>query len=98
VTLSAVGGEGAGLRRRQSLDAVETLSIEDRLRGRRVDVRFEGPAGVWTWPLDTASHSEGGLEKVFQGLTLVAHWPTTAGKGERLSFALELGSSSLDGK
>jgi alpha-amylase len=97
VTLSADGGDGAGLRKRRSLDSVEALSIEDRLRGRRVDVRFEGPAGVWSWPLDTASHSEGGLEKVFQGVTLVARWPVRAGSGERLSFALELGCSPLDG-
>jgi alpha-amylase len=97
VTLSADGEDGAGLRRRRSLSSVGALSIEDRLRGRRVDIRFEGPAGVWTWPLDTASHSEGGLERVFQGLTLVAHWPTRASAGERRRFALELGCSGLDG-
>ena len=96
VTLSPDGCVAGGLRLRRALEGVKRLSIEDRLRGQRLDVAFSSAAGVWTWPLDTASHSEGGLERVFQGLTLVAHWPAKASRGERLSFRMELGSSPLD--
>ncbi|MFH1689613.1 MAG: alpha-amylase/4-alpha-glucanotransferase domain-containing protein [Candidatus Eisenbacteria bacterium] len=89
VSFHVDGQEGSGLRQKKNLDGVTAMTVDDRLRGQRVSVSCEPAAGVWTWPLDTASHSEGGLERVFQGIALVTRWPVRAGRGERLSFGVE---------
>jgi alpha-amylase len=95
VSLHVDGEDGSGLGRRMSLDGVDALTIEDRLRGERVSVSCTPPAGIWTWPLETASHSEAGLERVFQGITMLTHWPVRAGRGERVSFGVEFAFSRL---
>ncbi|MFH1865441.1 MAG: alpha-amylase/4-alpha-glucanotransferase domain-containing protein, partial [Candidatus Eisenbacteria bacterium] len=95
VTLHVDGKEGSGLRKKKNLDGVGAMTVDDRLRGQRVCVSCTPPAGVWTWPSDTASHSEGGLERVFQGITLITHWPVGAGRGERVSFGVEFEFSRL---
>ncbi len=95
VTFHADDTDGSGLRRKKSLNAVGAMRVDDRLRGQRLSICCEPAAGVWTWPLDTASRSEDGLERVFQGLTLVTHWPIKIGGGESASFAVEFGFSPL---
>ncbi len=95
VSFHADDTDGSGLRRRKTLKAVGAMRIDDRLRGQRLSVSCEPAAGVWTWPLDTASRSEGGVERVFQGLTLVTHWPIRVGGGQRASFAVEFEFSPL---
>ncbi len=97
VTFHVGGGEGSGLRKKANVDGVDSMTVDDRLRGQRVSVSCAPPAGVWTWPLDTASHSEGGLERVFQGLTLLTRWPVRARRGERVCFEVEFEFSRLSG-
>ncbi|MCK4409218.1 MAG: DUF1926 domain-containing protein, partial [Candidatus Eisenbacteria sp.] len=87
--------EGSGLRKKVTLDGVGAMRVDDRLRGERLSISCEPAAGVWTWPLDTASRSEGGLERVFQGLTLITHWPVKARRHERVSLAVEFAFSPL---
>ena len=95
VTLRVDDGDGSGLRKKQNVSGVGAFTVEDRLRGQRVRVTCTPSAGLWSWPLDTASHSEGGLERVFQGLTLITHWPVRAASGQRVSFAVEFEFSRL---
>ena len=87
--------EGDGLRKKRTLWDVGAMRVDDRLRGERLSISCEPAAGVWTWPLETASRSEGGLERVFQGLTLVTHWRVRGGRGARVSFAVEFAFSPL---
>jgi len=96
--IGADGGEESGLRKRRAFEDAELVTVDDRLRGHRVTVRCEPAPEVWTWPLDTASHSEGGLERVFQALTLVARWPLELAAGESRSFSVELAFSELEGR
>ena len=98
VSFHAGDANGGGLRKKRTLDAVDTMRVDDRLRGERLVVSCEPAVGVWTWPLDTVSRSEGGLERVFQGLTLITHWPVRAERGERTSFAVEFAFSPLSAK
>jgi hypothetical protein len=71
------------------------MRVDDRLREERLSISCEPAAGVWTWPLETASRSEGGLERVFQGLTVFTHWRVRGRRGARVSFAVEFAFSPL---
>jgi hypothetical protein len=78
-------------------EEVSAVRIDDRLRGHRVNVSCSPASGLWSWPLDTASHSEGGIERVFQGLALVTHWPLTAAGKQSASFTVEIAFEALAG-
>ncbi|MFH1502888.1 MAG: alpha-amylase/4-alpha-glucanotransferase domain-containing protein [Candidatus Eisenbacteria bacterium] len=73
------GGERRAASARQTLTGVTELHLNDRLRGIRLHLSFEPACTVWTYPLETASQSEGGLERVFQATTIVAVWRLDAG-------------------
>ncbi len=82
------GEEPAAASERRTLESVSELSVTDRLRGTTLILSFEPECTVWTYPLETASQSEGGLERVFQGTTLVALWDLEAGENEDGRFAI----------
>jgi len=87
--------EGSGLGKKMTLCDVGAMRVDDRLREERLSISCEPAAGVWTWPLETASRSEGGLERVFQGLTVLTHWRVRGRRGARVSFAVEFAFSPL---
>jgi len=66
------------VKRPLDLGAVERLVFHDRLRGERISIVLEPACGVWVAPLETVSQSEGGYERVFQGVTVAAHWTASA--------------------
>lgn len=94
VSAELPGDERFGLRRRRSIESVESLSFVDRIRGERLTVTLSPAAHVWTMPIETASQSEGGLERVFQGVTLMAAWRLRP-DGEQGPFVIELRSAPL---
>ncbi|MFH0964552.1 MAG: alpha-amylase/4-alpha-glucanotransferase domain-containing protein, partial [Planctomycetota bacterium] len=51
-----------------------------------VILRPDPPAAVWTFPIWTVSSSEGGIERIFQGATVVLSWPLDV---PAASFALD---------
>ena len=63
-----------------TLDAVLNLSDTDRLSlvdewlGMDVSIESSRPAGIWTFPIETISQSEGGFEAVQQSVCVVPHW------------------------
>ncbi len=73
-TVSADGVALPSAERAQRLESVGSLSIDDRLRGVRVTLRFSPSAEVFVRPLETASQSEGGFERVYQGLSVFPLW------------------------
>jgi alpha-amylase len=72
------------------------IAFLDRLSGRALRFTFEPAGGLWTWPLETASQSEGGLERVFQGVTVVANWPVVLTAGSRASCSMTLAVEPLE--
>ncbi|MBN2566229.1 MAG: DUF1926 domain-containing protein [Candidatus Eisenbacteria bacterium] len=93
--VSMCGGDGKKLDLRETLtlDGVNTLEIADRIRGQRLGIGCRPSATMWTRPLETASQSEGGLERVFQGLNVVILWPVNAHRGQRSCFGVTIRSS-----
>jgi hypothetical protein len=95
VSAELPGDERFGLRRRRSIEAVESLSFVDRIRGERLSIALSPPAHVWTMPIETASQSENGLERVFQGVTMFASWKLRS-EGQQGPFVLELRCTALE--
>jgi hypothetical protein len=75
---------------RMSLGEVSLLRFEDDLRGAKMALAFDPPCTVWAYPLETASQSEGGLERVFQGTTVVAVWNLSLARDETVRLAMSL--------
>ena len=60
-----------------------TLGLIDEWLGIDVGLTFSQPSGLWTFPIETVSQSEGGFELVHQSVCVLPHWlivPDAAGK------------------
>lgn len=90
VFLESDGGEARGLGERAALVSSPGLRITDRLVGQVVLLDCSPPAGFWIWPLETASRSEDGLERVFQGATIVPHWTVELKGEQKKTFSIVL--------
>ena len=97
VAMRVGGGKRLSLAAEHAFEGVGSVVVEDRLRGESVRLACEPDATVWSWPLETASQSEGGLERVFQGLTLVTVWPLRAAAGEPVNFTVRFSALPLEG-
>jgi hypothetical protein len=93
VFMSAGGAECLDVRKMHVLEDVERAHITDRIRGQRLVLECEPSAWLWARPLETASQSEGGLERLFQGLGLVTAWPLSLRDGERACFTVTIRST-----
>ena len=51
--------------------------------GVRLDSTVSKPADVWWAPVETVSNSEGGFERVYQGLGILVSWPVSLAPGAR---------------
>ncbi len=60
------------------LQDAQELGLVDEWLG--VDVRFslDRPSGLWTFPIETVSQSEGGFELVHQSVVVMPHWHVQA--------------------
>lgn len=58
----------------RAAEHVERIQLHDRGWDGTVSVAVP-PATVWLHPLETVSNSEGGFERIFQGVTCVCTWP-----------------------
>ena len=61
-------------------EQVRELRVADASAGVAVRMRCESAATVASFPIETVSESEEGLERTFQGLALVLMWPTGASR------------------
>jgi hypothetical protein len=50
------------------------MALVDERVGCRLGLRFERPADVWTFPVETLSQGLEGVERVFQGSCVTPHW------------------------
>lgn len=73
-TLRTADSETVSAEAAHSLERVSALTIEDRLRGAQITLSFEPATEVRVQPLQTASQSEGGFERVYQGLSFFPVW------------------------
>jgi alpha-amylase len=75
---------------RLDLGDVGELGLVDEWLGMDANLAFSRPSGVWTFPIETVSQSEGGFELVHQSVAVLPHW-FVQGDGEgRWSVAINL--------
>lgn len=54
------------------------LTLTDEWLDLSVDLKWSVPAGVWCFPVETVSQSEGGFESVYQSSCVLPHWVVIA--------------------
>lgn len=57
-----------------SLNDAQSLRLTDGWLGLEVDVSFDQPGGIFTYPVQTVSQSESGFELVHQSVCVQPHW------------------------
>ena len=74
------------------LEIAEThhLGLVDEWQGLDLVWRTNQPAGLWTFPIETVSQSEGGFELVHQSLVLHPYWLVRADSHGRWSVTMRL--------
>jgi alpha-amylase len=76
---------------RLDLADVQGLGLTDEWLGINVRLDLSRPSGIWTFPIETVSQSEGGFELVHQSVAVLPHWIVTpdAQGAWRVSIELE---------
>jgi alpha-amylase len=74
------------------LDIVEArgLHLRDQWQGLDVGLRWEPNGGVWTFPIETVSQSEGGFELVHQSVVVIPNWEVRGDAHGRWSTAIRM--------
>ncbi len=72
------------------LDRVTGLSLSDRWLGLDVVLTLDRPSGIWAFPIQTVSQSEGGFELVHQSVCVQPHWIVTGDADGRWSVQMEV--------
>ncbi len=62
----------------QALSGTDRIGLIDEWLGLDAALELSKPAGIWTFPIQTISQSEGGFELVHQSSAVVPHWEFTA--------------------
>ena len=75
---------------RLDLDGARDLGLVDQWLG--VDVHWSAnrPSGIWTFPVETVSQSEGGFELIHQSVVVQPHWLVRGDAQGRWSVTMKL--------
>jgi len=74
---------------------VESVGLRDEFLGFEMVLRVEPPSQLWRFPLETVSQSESGLEKTFQGTTLLFHWRFSLKPGQKKQLPIHLSCEGI---
>ncbi|MEK6234524.1 MAG: DUF1926 domain-containing protein, partial [Planctomycetales bacterium] len=66
------------------------LSLTDEWLGVEVAFSLSRPSGLWTFPIETVSQSEGGFELVHQSVVVQPHWLVQGDEEGRWSVSMEM--------
>jgi alpha-amylase len=73
-----------------NLADARSLNLVDEYLGIDVGWKASRASGVWTYPIETVSQSEGGFELVHQSVVVQPHWMVQADASGRWSVTMEL--------
>ena len=79
------------------IDERRSVRLVDVLSDQVVSLEASPGATFCVRPLETVSQSEGGFERVFQGLCVLVCWPLTAARGGRAEFVVSLRFGPIGG-
>jgi alpha-amylase len=66
------------------------IGLVDEWLGLDVNLSWSRPAGLWTYPIETVSQSEGGFELVHQSVVVQPHWYIQGDSEGRWSVTMRL--------
>ncbi|MEM6980754.1 MAG: alpha-amylase/4-alpha-glucanotransferase domain-containing protein [Planctomycetota bacterium] len=69
---------------------VHGLQLADQWLGLDVALSIDRPSGIWAFPIETVSQSEGGFELVHQSVCVMPHWIIAADAEGRWAVKMEL--------
>jgi len=72
------------------LQEARELGLVDEWLGIDVNLHLSRPSGIWTFPVETVSQSEGGFELVHQSVVVEPHWIVEADADGRWSVTMTL--------
>jgi len=72
------------------LKNAQELALTDEWLGLDCQLNFNRPTGIWTFPVETVSQSEGGFELVHQSVCVMPHWRVLGDEQGRWSVSFEL--------
>jgi alpha-amylase len=83
------GGTKLGmLDSRLELATTEGLNLTDEWLDLAISLRWSHSGGVWCFPIETVSQSEGGFEGVYQSSAVIPHWVVTGDVNRRWELKL----------
>jgi alpha-amylase len=83
------GGTKLGmLDSRLELATSEGLNLTDEWLDLAISLRWSQSGGVWCFPIETVSQSEGGFEGVYQSSAVIPHWVVTGDVNRRWELKL----------
>jgi alpha-amylase len=82
------------LGRQLDLADVTGLNLVDEWLGIDVGLAFNRPTGLWAFPVETVSQSEGGFELVHQSVAAIPHWLIKPDAFGRWSVTIQLAAST----
>lgn len=74
----------------QSLEECHRLGLVDEWLGLDVSLDLSQSAGIWTFPIQTVSQSEGGFELVHQSCVVAPHWRIVADRDGKWSVSIRM--------
>ncbi len=72
------------------IQALHGLALVDEWLGVEASLKISRPTGLWVFPVETVSQSEGGFELVHQSVAVVPHWMVKAEGGPRWAVTMQL--------
>ena len=66
------------------------LDLVDQWLGMEVGLQWDRPTGIWTYPVETVSQSEGGFELIHQSVVVQPHWIIEPDADRRWSVTIGL--------
>jgi hypothetical protein len=75
---------------RLDLSDTNELGLVDEWLGVDVNLAFSRPAGLWTFPVESVSQSEGGFELVHQSVAVQPHWLVQGDEDGRWSVSIHM--------
>ncbi|MDG3004159.1 alpha-amylase/4-alpha-glucanotransferase domain-containing protein [Paludisphaera mucosa] len=69
---------------------MEGLTLADEWLDLAVDLGWTKPCGLWCFPIETVSQSEGGFEGVYQSSAVIPHWHVVGDESGRWEVAVTM--------
>lgn len=85
---SATGKRLGQLGTRLDLAQCDGLRLSDQWLGLDVSLSFDRLGGIWAFPVETVSQSEGGFELVHQSVCVMPHWSVRGDEAGRWSVQM----------